>query len=422
MKKFWIVRFFRLLLSTLFILLCVTTDIWFPPTTADTIRRYSRPLEFDYIRWEITSIWDKLLEHAFGISYHLTVDQQRQIVKDYFRLLSRSFELEQQLTTLISDPDFEDEKTRLKLEKDLELLTVRLKHQSRLAEPVLQTQLSFTIAELAITNIHTPWPPLLYQSTPLPRQLIISPRDTIRQEKSISLHPDITLEEIIELEQQIEANTDYSALVVPIGGVGTYPSMIIETNSLSNLLETASHEWIHNHLIFRPLGLWYDASPALRTMNETTASIAGSEIMTTALETFYPGYFYTDLPVPGLLYARLSASPSTDAGFNFSETMYETRIQVDQLLEQNKINQAEAFMEEQRKIFWENGYLIRKLNQAYFSFYGAYADSPYSAAGRDPVGENVRIFRAQQPNLASFIRKMSWMRNYRQLRIAARSF
>ena len=55
-------------------------------------------------------------------------------------------------------------------------------------------------------------------------------------------------------------------------------------------------------------------------------------------------------------------------------------------------------MEARRRIFWENGYKIRKLNQAYFAFYGAYADKPFSAAGADPVGNDVRLLRARSRN------------------------
>ena len=46
-------------------------------------------------------------------------------------------------------------------------------------------------------------------------------------------------------------------------------------------------------------------------------------------------------------------------------------------------------MEARREIFWQNGYAIRKLNQAYFAFYGAYADIPGGPAGEDPVAERL---------------------------------
>jgi len=417
-----IIQKIKLIFSFTLIILMVTTSVWFPFNPADAIRQYSRPFEFDYIRWEIKAIWDKVLEISFGIAPHLTIEQQRYIVRDYFRLLALSKDIEQNLNMLYSEPGTINTKKISALEKDLSLIQKQLKYQSMLAEPVIQNQLSFAIANLNIPSIATPFPPLLFQSTPLPKQLIISPKDVIRQEKSISLVPDISLDEMIALEELVEEFTDYSALVVPIGGVGTYPTMIVQTNYLPNFLNTAAHEWIHNHLTFRPLGLRYGATPALRTMNETTANISGNEIMQETLRLFYPEYFEDDPIIPDSLQANAPFLPTqTEAGFNYSEVMYRTRIQVDELLAQGKIKEAEQFMEAQRQVFWENGYQIRKLNQAYFSFYGAYADTPFSAAGRDPVGENVRLFRTQHADLASFIWNMSWMLNYRQLRIAARA-
>ncbi len=408
--------------SLLLILLFITTDVWFPDTPADLVRRYTRTYEFDYVGWEIKAIWEKIKGFSLGISNYLTIEQQRTVIRDYFSLIKRSRDLGNEITTLYGDPAFDDTQHILDLEKNLDVINLRLKHQAMLAEPVFQTQLSYAIATLGITKIDTPFPPVLFKTSSLPKQLILSPRDTIRQEKSISLVSDISLQEMIALEEMVENNTDFSALVVPIGGVGTYPSMIIETPSLTNLLDTIAHEWTHNHLTFRPLGLRYGASPPLRTMNETAANISGSEIMQQTLKIFYPGSIKPDPILPNTLYASASPPLDSEIGFSFSKRMYETRVRVDELLELGKVMEAEKFMEEQRLVFWENGYQIRKLNQAYFSFYGAYADAPFSAAGRDPVGEDVRLMRAQQPGLSSFIWKISWMINYRQLRIAARSF
>jgi len=423
MKKQRILKLTRLIFSILALVFLLTTSVWYPTQESDVIRRYTRPFEFDYIGWEIQAFWNKALGLSFGIAHHLTIDQQREIVQDYFQLLAQSREIEGELTRLYSEPGKSNTDMVNQLENDLTLLDRRLEHQSMLAEPVIQHQLSYAISSLGITRVGTPFPALLFQTTPLPKQLIISPRDEIRQERSISLVSDISLEEMIALEELVEENTDYSALVVPIGGVGTYPSMIIETTYLPNLLDTVAHEWIHNHLIFRPLGLRYLATPALRTMNETTANISGDEIMRETLLIFYPEYFRQEFVPAATLQANAAFFPlDNETGFSFSETMYQTRVHVDELLAQGKIKDAENFMDAQRQIFWENGYQLRKLNQAYFSFYGAYADSPFSAAGSDPVGEDVRLFRSQQDSLASFVWKMSWMFNYRQLRIAARAF
>ncbi len=76
--------------------------------------------------------------------------------------------------------------------------------------------------------------------------------------------------------------------------------------------------------------------------------------------------------------------------------MHTTRVHVDELLAAGKITEAETYMDQRRQVFWDNGYPIRKLNQAYFAFYGAYADVPGGAAGEDPVGPAVRALRAPE--------------------------
>ena len=48
--------------------------------------------------------------------------------------------------------------------------------------------------------------------------------------------------------------------------------------------------------------------------------------------------------------------------------MHLTRLEVDRLLAEGKINEAESYMESRRIFFWENGYLIRRLNQAILLF------------------------------------------------------
>jgi hypothetical protein len=75
-------------------------------------------------------------------------------------------------------------------------------------------------------------------------------------------------------------------------------------------------------------------------------------------------------------------------------------------------------MEQRRQVFWDNGYLLRKLNQAYFAFHGAYADVPGGAAGEDPVGPAVRSLRAQSDSLANFVNTISWMTSFEQLQQA----
>ena len=64
--------------------------------------------------------------------------------------------------------------------------------------------------------------------------------------------------------------------------------MIMDTTNLSWLLSTIAHEWTHNYLNLRPLGLNYSTTPELRTMNETTANIVGDEVGNLVLQKYYP--------------------------------------------------------------------------------------------------------------------------------------
>ncbi|UCD97704.1 MAG: hypothetical protein JSV42_12120, partial [Chloroflexota bacterium] len=183
------------------------------------------------------------------------------------------------------------------------------------------------------------------------------------------------------------------------------------TSDLNYLMEVVAHEWVHNFLSLRPLGVKYYASPELRTMNETAASLAGTEIGRAVMERFYPDL----LPPPPPVEVTEPSEPEKPPAFDFRDEMRQTRVRVDQLLAAGKVDQAEDYMEERRRFFWDNGYHLRKLNQAYFAFHGAYADEPGGAAGEDPVGEAVRDLFKQSLSLASFLKRIAWMTSYEQL-------
>ena len=82
--------------------------------------------------------------------------------------------------------------------------------------------------------------------------------------------------------------------------------------------------------------------------------------------------------------------------------MATTRGRVDELLSVGQIDQAEAYMEERRQLFVANGYLVRKINQAYFAFYGSYADQP-GATGTDPTGPMVVTLFQQSDSIYDFM-------------------
>jgi hypothetical protein len=289
------------------------------------------------------------------------------------------------------------------------------REEARLApivEAVLEDQLSAVIARLGLSLGGQPLPPVSYHVSPLPSSLIVSPREVIRQEANISLKVGLTTDQKEALEEKVDKALNVSSLVVAVGGIGVYPTMVMQTTDLNWLAEVVAHEWIHNFLSFRPLGINYATSGELRTMNETVAAIGGKELGRALIETYYPEFLP---PPPQPLPPAPSAKPPQPPPFDFRKEMHETRVRVDELLAQGRIEEAEAYMEERRIFFWENGYQIRKLNQAYFAFHGAYADEPIGAAGEDPIGAAVRKLRALSPSLAAFLNRISWMWSPQQL-------
>jgi hypothetical protein len=148
-------------------------------------------------------------------------------------------------------------------------------------------------------------------------------------------------------------------------------------------------------------------------MNETTASIVGTEISREVLRRYYPDDYARQTGAPKALLKSSAAG-----AFDFRKEMHTTRVRVDELLAQGKVEEAEAYMEQRRVIFVENGYMIRKLNQAYFAFHGAYADVPGGAAGEDPVGPAVRALRTEADSLAGFLQRIAWMNSFTDLQKA----
>lgn len=385
-----------------------------PADQRDRIRLYTRSVEFDYVNWTWDAILVKLSQISLPAADYLPDEDQKETVYKFLGLVGEIRRLEAQITDVYADPDQDELEARLApLRAKLEELHLRRDREGPLAEAVIQNQIAAVLNELGLAIGGSPFPPVLYRSTPLPWALVVSPREVIQQDALISLHTEITLDEQVALEDEISKELQVSTLVVPVGGIGSYPTMVAQTTNLPWLLEVVGHEWTHNYLNLRPLGLSYGRTPALRTMNETAASIAGTEISRMVLERFYPEL----LPPPHA--SNESRPPANESAetpaFDFRVEMHETRVRADELLANGEIEAAEAYMEARRQVFWEHGYRIRKLNQAYFAFHGAYADVPGGAAGEDPVGAAVRAFWERSGSLREFIRQMAWLTSFGDL-------
>jgi len=421
MTAMWLraIRVAEMVFPFLFGALLLSSGTVLPGDEQDRARAFTREIEFEYLSWMLDATRVKALASAAGIPGYLDHAGSRIVVADYFLVTQKIIRAEDALNRIYADPAVSDKDAAgafVRLE--LQQLYARQRELTPLAEGVFQAQVAQVAADYELATLGQAIPAVLFHSTSVPDALIVSPRDQIRQSANISIEPGLPIEAQAALEQRVESRLDASALVVPVGGVGVYPTMVMRTTDRRWLASTVAHEWTHNYLQLRPLGLLYDHTPELRTMNETTADIVGTELGDEVVRRFYSGLGATP-PVDPMWMALSDRLPDPDDAepppFDFRAEMHTTRVTVDALLAGGKIAEAEDYMERRRRTFVDHGYFIRRLNQAYFAFYGAYADIPGGPAGKDPVGPAVRALRARSQSLSEFVDQIAWMTSFEQL-------
>ncbi len=382
-----------------------------PPDQRAINRQIGRKA-FNFAVWELNALRVKAESALVGGTYLLDEAERVQVVTDYLQLVGEVRQLDGELEAVFART-VDGNAQSADLQQSLADKRAAMRELQPLAEHILQTQVGDVLSAEEFSLLGGTWPPVQAHMTPLPLMLIVSPRDDIRQLYAFPLKHGLPTPERDLLETQIFDEHGLAALVVPIGGLGIFPSMIIESSNIVFLTDVFAHEWAHHWLTLRPLGLNYATTPALRTINETTASIVGREVGLQVLNNHYPDA----IPAPPVVTedpADPSPSPPDPPAFDFRAEMRETRIRVDELLAAGNIAEAETYMETRRLRFVENGYTIRKLNQAYFAFYGVYADEG-GATGADPVGPTVLAVREQSATLRQFLDRMAPITSFEEL-------
>ncbi|MFN8421770.1 MAG: hypothetical protein U0528_21370, partial [Anaerolineae bacterium] len=167
------------------------------------------------------------------------------------------------------------------------------------------------------------------------------------------------------------------------------------------------------------------SNPETRIINETTATVFGNEIGRKVIERFYADYPAVIAQLPPLPQPRSTAQPDEPQvtptatatpiprdpdeaqPFDFGTELNRTRITVDFLLHFGLVDLAEGYMEARRREFAVYGIRLRKLNQAFFSFYGGYQGSGgQSAGGGDPTGAAIESIRANSPTIKAWLEQM----------------
>jgi hypothetical protein len=380
---------------------------YLPDLRWNAVAAVVRDHHFDYLGWEAEAVAAKLGEAVWGVAAYADDAERAEWVRDYFADLAAVQGLDRQIEALYTDPAIADPvaaSADLRAQRDQ--LRGDLRARQGRVEAALEGQVAAVLVEEGFGLLGQLVPPVAMRFTQAPNVLIVSPRDSIATELTMSLDP-LPADARAALEAEIDRSQNVSSLILPIGGMALYPAMIQESSNLTWVVETFAHEWFHHYMFLFPLGLSYDYGEAT-TINETAADIFGEEIAARVLRRYYPetGAAHGDSAS-----ITLTAQAATPPPFDFNAAMRETRVTVDGLLAIGRAlglgdlaaRFAEAYMESRRALFVANGYGIRKLNQAYFAFFGDYQGGGFAGAGgADPIGPAVREIRALSPTLLDF--------------------
>lgn len=387
----------------------LTGSVYVETDFTSRVRAHIRNIEFDFIGWTFDAAGTKTQQSSLAEQGYLDEAMRAAYVRTYFDLRRQVEQLEGQIANRYADPAVTDPAAAtLDLRAEAATVRARMADMQPVVESVLEEQLSVILAEQGLVVAGQPVPPVSFHLTPLPFALVISPRTVIQQDVNLDVSGDLTLDEQVALEEQVAADLDVSALVVPLGGIGTYPTMVAQSSDLNWIASVVAHEWIHNYLALRPLGVSYTFSGQLRTMNETAAEMIGNELGALLIARYYPDLAAPPRSYPYVLARDQAPTEAPPPSFSFQAEMHTTRVTADRLLAEGRVAAAEAYMEARRRFLWDKGYQIRKLNQAYFAFYGAYTAGGAGAGGADPVGEAVRLLRRRSATIADFINTMAW--------------
>ena len=373
---------------------------------------------FDFIRWELDAIGAKAAQSLWGAHPFMSETERSAYVRTYFADIARAQQLESSIDMVYTDPAQTDPAaTTAHLRAQRDSLRADLASRQSLAEAILEGQVATVLIDEGFGVGGQLVPPIAMRVTPLPNLLVISPRDHIEFSYGINLDA-LTAEQRVALEERVADDLNMAALVVPLGGIALYPAMVLESANLQWTAETFAHEWLHHYFFMFPLGWSLDFADSAWHINETAASLFGVEVGRKVIAKYYTNPSQTSSLETTRLARRQSddrtariSSPQGDssvASFDFGAEMHETRVTVDNLLSEGRIDEAEAYMEERRVLFFSNGYRLRKLNQAYFAFYGGYQiEGVPGIAGEDPTGPAIQALRDSSPNLSAFANTIS---------------
>ena len=369
--------------------------------------RAAAAYRYDLIRWEFANFlskWAHRASSAMPWSDGFDGDR-RELVRDYFDLGLEMVRLESLLDRTVSTMGQDYRRRVMELEEALDDIRSSRNRLRNDVEEAIESTISSVISDFGLGSWgELVFPPVDIRLTEPPKVLVTSRRDRIERIYEVILKPTIKIAEREEVERELLDGSDLAGLVLDIGGLATFPAFVRNDRPLRGTLQSAAHEWLHHYFFFRPLGWHMFGNADMRTLNETAADLAGREIGAIVFQRLTGGREREPHDQ-----AIIAADGSS---FDFDREMRKIRLQVDELLNAGMVAEAEAYMEERRKHLVANGARIRKLNQAYFAFFGTYAEN---AASVSPIGDQLHELRDLVPDVGAFVSVVSMVSSYEEL-------
>lgn len=347
---------------------------------------------FNFAQWEWAA-WQAKFSAVFQQpADQLSEQVATQFVRTYLERAHQIRENEHKISQILSENNHQSTTESVRLQTEIDQWRQQQIADRSTVEQVIERQVGSELATAGMAWAGVTLPPVQFAFVEPPRKLVVSPRDRIEQIYGQMLDATMSLEKVEQAEQAYQQQQNLSAYITNIGGLGAYPTMVVDGASLPWVLSTVAHEWVHNYLTFFPLGFNYGVTHEISTINETVAEIVGNEVGEQTLRRYYPDL----LPPPPLDDEQAAPPPA----FDFNAEMRQTRQVVDQLLSLGQVAEAEKYMELRRQHFVEHGYPLRVLNQAYFAFHGSYGTG---AASTSPIGPKLEELRRLTPDVQTFL-------------------
>ena len=390
------------------LLVCLLTGGCAPGKDFDAhLNSIVKPYRFSIAWWESKAIPHEVNQWLFGRQEK--IDDEIGMVIEYFTYTERIKTLKTEIEAANAG---DGESDLASLEAELNWLQERKMALEDTVARIIEKQIREVLTKQGIFNpileVRVRFPPVNFKLGKPPYSLVISPRERIESIREITLKSNLILEEMEDIEARVD-KLGVSSLVVGLGGLATYPSLVASDSSLRFTINTVTEEWLHQYLVFKPLGFQYlldltglSRNYEIATMNETLASMVSKEIGSIVYEKYYSEYENG---------ANQNQPPESE--FDFNREMREIRRTVDAYLADGEIELAEEFMEQKQQYLASMGYYIRKLNQAYFAYHGTYADRPTSIS---PIGVELRKLRVQSASLKDFLNTVAVMTSRQDLR------